>query len=603
MSDTSPYYFYCPKNWHGNLHFRTDLLRQATENVEFQGDLMEMCRRDLLFWVNAFCWTYDPRVTPPTLPFITYPFQDVGLLDINDAIVLQEDRLIEKSRDMGLSWMCLIAILWRWMFSPGQSFLLGSRKEELVDKEGDPKSLFWKLDFLLKSQNYPSWMCPRFKRKKLHLANDDNGSTIDGESTNSDFARGDRRTAILLDEFPAVQNGYEILSATADASNCRLFTGTPKGTGNAHYDVREKGHVPILRYHWSVHPLKAIGLYTSVEGVLDIRDKVHVFPDDYPFILDGKLRSPWYDAECLRRVHPVEIAQELDIDYRGSSYQFFEPATIHKLKSTVSRPPFEIGELAADDRGHPGDFDSQDGGRLKLWVILTPEGRPPTDRRYVAGADIAQGTGASNSCLTVADVSTGEQVAEFASPSIRPDRFGTMAAAICRWFGGMNNEGAKLIWEATGPGRGFEDAVKEAGYGHIFYREAGRGVRHTHKFSGVPGWTPTPENILHLLMTFRRSLCDGRYCCRSREALDECLDYEFAANGKIQHVKARSTADPTGANDNHGDRVVSAALANLLLPHTGAFAGLETVERVIPSSCFRARQDSARKAILATGSW
>jgi hypothetical protein len=45
------------------------------------------------------------------------------------------------------------------------------------------------------------FLVPKHDRKLLGLRNEVNGSTIDGESTNPDLGRGDRRTSMLIDEF------------------------------------------------------------------------------------------------------------------------------------------------------------------------------------------------------------------------------------------------------------------------------------------------------------------------------------------------------------------------------------------------------------------
>lgn len=95
--------------------------------------------------------------------------------------------------------------------------------------------MMWKLDHLIKW--CPKWLLPTFTRTKMHLTNLETGSSIDGESTNQNFGRGDRRTGVVLDEFAAVENGHAILRATRDVTRCRIFNSTPNGTGNAFYDI------------------------------------------------------------------------------------------------------------------------------------------------------------------------------------------------------------------------------------------------------------------------------------------------------------------------------------------------------------------------------
>jgi hypothetical protein len=59
------------------------------------------------------------------------------------------------------------------------------------------------------------------------------------------------------------------------------------------------------------------------------------------------------------------------------------------------------------------------GGHLNLWLNLD-EGRPFKDMEFVAGVDTSAGTGASNSCVSIANKVTKEKVAEYANPYILP---------------------------------------------------------------------------------------------------------------------------------------------------------------------------------------
>lgn len=141
IETTDEYYKRVPKDMQDNLRYRSKALLLAKQDKKNAEEFWMMCSRDLLFYVNMFCWTYDPRIGTGKLPFITYPFQDEALLDMNEAIG-NHDLVIRKSRDMGASWMLLTVFEWRWHFHPGQSFLLVSRNEDYVDKPGNPKSLF-----------------------------------------------------------------------------------------------------------------------------------------------------------------------------------------------------------------------------------------------------------------------------------------------------------------------------------------------------------------------------------------------------------------------------------------------------------------------------
>lgn len=80
-------------------------------------------------------------VCSANLPFVLRPKQ-VELIDwLLERENTQTHGLIEKSRDEGMSYVMLGFYLHRWLFVDGFAGGVGSRKEELVDKKGDPKTL------------------------------------------------------------------------------------------------------------------------------------------------------------------------------------------------------------------------------------------------------------------------------------------------------------------------------------------------------------------------------------------------------------------------------------------------------------------------------
>ena len=448
------------------------------------------------------------------------------------------DVIIEKSRDMGASWICLTLFAWRWHFRRLQSFLMVSRKEGLVDGSGD--SLFSHIDFIHKG--LPKWMMPQLRRNKLKLINLENGSKIEGESTTDNIGRGGRRTSMLIDEFAAFEGGgYDVLSATADNTNSRVFNSTPNGTGNAFYAQLQKG-TPRLRFHWSRHPEKAEGLY---EGD------------------DGRSRSPWYDNECVRRAHPVEIATQLDIDYQGSAYPFFDPKTLNQLAAEFASPPYHQGYLDFADP-HSPELREDDHGNLKVWLPLGVELAPRQDRDYIVGADISMGTGASESTLSVADRMTGEKVAELADSNMSPNKWAELAVALCRWFAGPGGRPAFLIWEATGPGRTFgKTVIEECRFGNVYFATDDKRLKR--RESDKPGWFSTAEGKKDLLANYRDLLFSRDFINPSKKALNQAAEFVYLPNGRVEHQGATNTIDPSDRGDNHGDVVIADALVAKIL--------------------------------------
>ncbi len=117
-----------PKEHRENLEWRYKILLKAKEDREYRIAVRELFFRDPLFAFNAFFYTFDPRKRPfHHQPFCTYEFQDETILALVKQINAGEDIVLEKSRDMGCSWMIILVFLWFWLNpSGGADFLLGS---------------------------------------------------------------------------------------------------------------------------------------------------------------------------------------------------------------------------------------------------------------------------------------------------------------------------------------------------------------------------------------------------------------------------------------------------------------------------------------------
>ena len=319
-----------PKGYQENIDYRLDICRKAADK-DFRSLVKVQCAdgvEGIKFFFNSFLYTYDPRVEPFTLPFITYQYED-GLIEwVLERIYQNRDGLVEKTRDMGCTWTILGVFYHQWCFAEGFLAHLGSKTEDDVDRSGDMKSLFEKLRFFIKTT--PEWLLPRREFRFMRLVNEDNGNSITGESANPFFARSGRYKICYYDEFAAVEYANEIWTAMGDSSPSRLVSSTPLGTGNKFWSLRfnELDSKDVKTLHWTLHPKKAAGLY----------DK------------DGEKRSPWYDAECSRRTSP-EIAQELDIDYLASGNPYFDLKKVTKQKEWVlgdraGEGVYELGILA-----------------------------------------------------------------------------------------------------------------------------------------------------------------------------------------------------------------------------------------------------------------
>lgn len=559
-----------PKNVIDNSKWRRKLLLKAAGSQKIRERELARCAEDLLYFVNAYCWTYDVlRSEDPNVPFVTYDFQERALLGIESRIGKQ-GVVLEKSRDMGGSWLCLLPLFGSFVFKTDHPLMIVSRKSELVDlhPKFSPDTLFWKLDYLWR--NLPGWMRPPIERSKMHMFNPEGRNVFDGASTTGDIARGGRRIAIMIDEFGAFDKTQAFMarSAIQMATNSPIYNSTPGVMNDEFKRVCDNLAFHKIQLRWQEWPEKAAGRYRSKGGTIEILDPTYRFPPNYRFMYDGLERSPYFDLEDEKLQSLSQLARELNLDHVAGRSTVFDLALLARLTEEYCNPPIRIGELSLspDRPGTPQAWLDNESGHFRLWIDLH-EGaagqcaRPVVgEREFVVGVDISPGSGASESCFCITDRKTGQQVGEYANSRIRPSDFAVLTVGACRLFAGRASVDPLLIWENNTGGIGeFGKVVQELGYGPIYRPEpSGRSL-------AVPGFNTSRKTKRELLEAFMLALKDGRFMPRSARMLRQCAGFVHVASGAIEHSKSIMEQDPSGSGVNHGDRGIAAALTNWII--------------------------------------
>ncbi len=560
-------------------------MQEAEKHPRIADEFRAAFKDDLLLFANVALWTYDPRKEVKEIPFLTWPHQAKGFSRVHEAVFWQHpfvahkigtDLFVEKSRDMGWSWLVLYYLDWRWRFFDYETFLVVSRSYDLIYAPGDPDTLFWKFQFI--HDHLPEWLQPRAKFTEAHRENLETKSTIDGSSSNEDLGRGGRRTAILRDEDAKIPNGELVNSACSDNTNCQIRISTHAGPVTTFArDIKRDG-ANVITSHWSEHPEKAAGLYLVEDaGELTIVDKKfwtaermtkYTFNRKPPKSKRFRFRSPWYDEECKGRTDR-NIAENLDIDDEGSESLFFDAGVINKLK-LFAREPDDEGVLEYDlDTARPLSWRSAQSGVFTcgLWFTTSRVGGPPRTQNYAVGADVSGGMGRTNSVLSVAGMDDGVKYAEIVTAFMRPEIFSVLAVAVCRWFKGPEGADAMLNFEDNGPGNTFADVAMELGFRNFWRRDVSTNMRV--RISDRPGWHAGSRGggKRKAFEHYRAHIESGAFTNYSVQALDECLSF-VNWKGGVEHVSQTDKAiDPSEAKDNHGDRVTADMLADMIVNH------------------------------------
>lgn len=298
-----------------------------------------LAERDPAFFVNEFAWTFDPRESSPFIPFDLYPSQEDALRFLLDLMTRGKDGVLEKSRDMGATWLTAAFAVWAWLFRPGATIGFGSRKLELVDKIGDPKCIFDKVRFIIR--NLPPWLlklkAPGFDPTKhdnfCKIINPANGATITGEG-GDEIGRGGRTSIYFVDEAAFLPRPLLVDQALSANSRCKVYVSTPRGANNPFAVKRLSGRFPVFTLHWKDDPRKTAwcvvprdweGVIGS-DGELEIGDVLDFGLGALPPVEEGfKVIFPWYEELKLKE-DPLTVAQEYDIDYSASLEGVIVPA-------------------------------------------------------------------------------------------------------------------------------------------------------------------------------------------------------------------------------------------------------------------------------------
>jgi phage terminase large subunit len=245
-----------------------------------------------------WCDTYDPRNAGTDrltrFPFLLFKRQrelfDFLLLCLRD----EQSGLIEKCRDMGATWACVVFSVWLWLFHEGASVGWGSRKELLVDRIGDADSIFEKIRILIQGlppELLPAGFVPSVHMAYMRIVNPENGATITGESGDN-IGRGGRKLIYFKDESAHYEHPEKIEAALTDNTRCAIDISSVNGLSNVFHRKREagidwdagqgitKGRTNVFVMDWRDHPAKTQEWYDARKKKATDDGLLHIFAQE-----------------------------------------------------------------------------------------------------------------------------------------------------------------------------------------------------------------------------------------------------------------------------------------------------------------------------------
>lgn len=249
-----------PKTSSENKRFRAEILQKAENDFELQQVLRQKCVKDPVFFIDTFCWTYDPRLSDPIIPFILYPKQEKLISKLEECLLRTQNGekvnlFLDKPRDVGATFTIMTWCLQKYLFGDF-SARVGSRKEDYVDKRGESDTLFYKLDFNL--TRIPKWLLPwgysETCRSSMILKHPTLPNLIAGESANPNFGRGGRKSITVFDELGFWDWAKSSWESAGESTNFRLAMTTPPETGRDSHTYKllsgQAGRVEVFEFDW-----------------------------------------------------------------------------------------------------------------------------------------------------------------------------------------------------------------------------------------------------------------------------------------------------------------------------------------------------------------
>lgn len=363
------------------------------------------CQANFVYFVYHYVKILD-IADGEWIPFRLWPEQR----DVANSLVEHRLNIILKARQLGQTWLCLAYGLWLMIFRPIAVVLLFSRRDtEAMHLLERMKGIY---------EHLPSWaQAKETHADSAHVWRLSLGSearafpTTAGDSYSARYA--------LLDEADLITNFNQLIKAVKPTI--------------------EKGQMTLLGRSDKTRPASGFKMvYRAAK-----KKKNSWNPIFLPWYIHPERDQAWYDTEKADVWERTQSLDDLHEQYPATEEEALSAAEKGKrfAKQWLERCFTE--SLPVLD--HPGPAIPE----LEVYA------RPIPGRRYVIGADPAEGLSASDdSSFTVMDEQSMTEVAAMAA-KLEPAEFASVIDQVGRWYNDArvlverNNHGhAVILWLA-----------------------------------------------------------------------------------------------------------------------------------------------------------
>lgn len=280
-----------PPNYSSIFAWRMQMLNRLRADPSMAASARAFYATRPVEFINCWCDTYDPRKeTLKHVPFALFDKQAEFIRFLEDLRLTNENGLVEKCRDVGATWLACAYSVWALTFIPGDVTGWGSRKEDLVDKQGVMDSIFEKMRYTI--QRLPDVFKPDVgKMPFMRIMNTGNGSSIIGESGDN-IGRGGRTSRYMKDEAAFYERPEKIEAALGDNTKVQIDISSVNGLGNVFHRRRDAGELwrpgvtiqpgvtRVFVFSWSDHPDKTQEWYDQRKAKAEREGMQHIFAQE-----------------------------------------------------------------------------------------------------------------------------------------------------------------------------------------------------------------------------------------------------------------------------------------------------------------------------------
>ena len=269
----------------------------------------------IMHWMD----TYNPRKkSGKWMPFVFFERQNEMIDYLQTLVETGESGLVEKCRDAGATWISCAFSIHRFIFVDNDAIGWGSRKQDLVDKLGNPDSIFEKMRLILK--RLPDIWLPEYEATFMRIINKDNQSVIMGEAGDN-IGRGGRTSMYFKDESAHYERPEKIEAALGDNTNTQIDISSVNGLGNAFHRRREAGvewqpgrkvetgFTQVFVIDWRDHPEKTQAWYDKRKAKYEREGMMHIFAQEVDRNYSASVQNTIIPYEWI--VHCVDAHKKI----------------------------------------------------------------------------------------------------------------------------------------------------------------------------------------------------------------------------------------------------------------------------------------------------